>query len=163
VILLQTVVLLALSNVFMTLAWYWHLKGMNDKPWYLAALVSWGIALAEYLIQVPANRLGSTQGHLSLSQLKILQEVIALSVFVPVALVALKETVRWDYVWAATCMMAAVFFVFRGQQHPPFRPDCPAGSRVRARCRPARSALTGLGPAIITRPASQYPRNPTWR
>jgi uncharacterized protein (DUF486 family) len=119
VILLQTVVLLALSNVFMTLAWYWHLKGMNDKPWYLAALVSWGIALAEYLIQVPANRLGNTQGHLSLSQLKILQEVIALSVFVPVALVALKETVRWDYVWAAACMMAAVFFVFRGQQHAP--------------------------------------------
>jgi uncharacterized protein len=111
-VLLQTIVLLALSNVFMTLAWYWHLKGMNDKPWYLAALVSWGIALAEYLIQVPANRLGHTQ--YNVATLKILQEVIALSVFVPVALVALKEPVRWDYVWAATCMMAAVFFVFRG-------------------------------------------------
>src|SRR5436309_6640399 len=116
-ILLQTVVLLALSNVFMTLAWYWHLKGMNDRPWYLAALVSWGIALAEYLIQVPANRLGHTQ--YSVATLKILQEVVALAVFVPVALLALKESVRWDYVWAAGCMVAAVFFVFRGQQSAP--------------------------------------------
>ena len=98
----------------MTLAWYWHLKGMNDRPWYLAALVSWGIALAEYLIQVPANRLGHTQ--YSVATLKILQEVVALAVFVPVALLALKESVRWDYVWAAGCMAAAVFFVFRGQQ-----------------------------------------------
>ena len=116
-ILLQTIVLLALSNVFMTLAWYWHLKGMNDKPWILAALVSWGIALAEYLIQVPANRLGHTQ--YSVATLKILQEVIALSVFVPVAIWMLKEPVRWDYLWAAACMIAAVFFVFRGQLMTP--------------------------------------------
>jgi len=112
-VLLQTIILLALSNVFMTLAWYWHLKGMNDKPWLLAALVSWGIALAEYLIQVPANRLGHTQ--YSVATLKILQEVIALSVFVPVAIWMLKEPVRWDYLWAAACMVAAVFFVFRAQ------------------------------------------------
>ena len=114
-ILLQTVALLALSNVFMTLAWYWHLKGMNDKPWIFAALVSWGIALAEYLLQVPANRLGHTQ--YSVATLKILQEVIALSVFVPVAVWILKEPVRWDYLWAAACMIGAVFFVFRGQMN----------------------------------------------
>jgi uncharacterized protein (DUF486 family) len=112
-VLLQTIGLLALSNVFMTLAWYWHLKGLNDKPWYLAALVSWGIALAEYLLQVPANRLGNTQ--FTISQLKILQEVIALSVFVPVAVLLLREPVKWDYLWAALCVMAAVFFVFRGK------------------------------------------------
>jgi len=114
-VLIQTVGLLALSNVFMTLAWYWHLKGMNDKPWLLAALASWGIALAEYLLQVPANRLGNTQ--YSVATLKILQEVIALSVFVPVAIWMLKEPVRWDYLWAAACMAGAVFFVFRGQMN----------------------------------------------
>src|SRR5262245_62783646 len=97
-ILLQTITLLALSNVFMTLAWYWHLRGLNDKPWYWAAVLSWGIALAEYLLQVPANRLGHTQ--YNLSQLKILQEVIALAVFVPVAVVLLKEPPRLDYLWA---------------------------------------------------------------
>ena len=112
-VLLQTVILLALSNVFMTLAWYWHLKGLNDRPWYLAALVSWGIALAEYFLQVPANRIGHTQ--YSVATLKILQEAIALSVFVPVAIWMLKEPVRWDYVWAAACLVGAVFFVFRGQ------------------------------------------------
>lgn len=116
-LLLQTVVLLALSNVFMTIAWYWHLRGLNDKPWYIAALASWGIALAEYLIQVPANRLGHTQ--YNMSQLKIMQEVIALSVFVPVALVLLKEPLRWDYLWAALCVLGAVFFVFRGQSAAP--------------------------------------------
>lgn len=111
-ILIQTIALLALSNVFMTLAWYWHLKGMNDKPWYVAAMISWGIALAEYLLQVPANRLGHAR--YDVSQLKILQEVIALSVFVPVALIVLKEEVRWDYLWAALCVLGAVFFIFRG-------------------------------------------------
>jgi len=114
-ILLQTITLLALSNVFMTLAWYWHLRGLNDKPWYWAAVLSWGIALAEYLLQVPANRLGHTQ--YNLSQLKILQEVIALTVFVPVAVVLLKEPPRLDYLWASLCIVAAVFFVFRGQGH----------------------------------------------
>jgi uncharacterized protein len=112
---LQTVILLALSNVFMTLAWYWHLRGLNDKPWYIAALVSWGIALFEYLIQVPANRIGHSQAQLSMSQLKILQEVVSLSVFVPVALFILREPLRWDYVWAALCMVGAVFFMFRGK------------------------------------------------
>lgn len=111
-ILIQTIILLALSNVFMTLAWYWHLKGMNDKPWYIAALISWGIALAEYLLQVPANRLGHLR--YDVSQLKILQEVIALSVFVPVAVIVLKENLRWDYLWAALCVLGAVFFIFRG-------------------------------------------------
>lgn len=114
---LQTIILLTLSNVFMTLAWYWHLKGLNDKPWYWAALASWGIALAEYLLQVPANRLGHTQ--YSLSQLKILQEVISLTVFVPIAVLMLNESWRWDYVWAALCIVAAVFFVFRGQSQSP--------------------------------------------
>jgi uncharacterized protein (DUF486 family) len=112
---LQTVILLALSNVFMTLAWYWHLRGLNDKPWYIAALVSWGIALFEYLIQVPANRIGHTQAQLSMAQLKILQEVVSLSVFVPVALFVLREPLRWDYVWAGLCIAAAVFFMFRGK------------------------------------------------
>jgi uncharacterized protein len=119
-VLLQTVVLLALSNVFMTIAWYWHLRGLNDKPWYVAALVSWGIALFEYLIQVPANRIGFTQ--LNMSQLKILQEVVSLSVFVPVALLLLKEPLRWDYVWAALCVVGAVFFIFRGELDAPPRP-----------------------------------------
>jgi uncharacterized protein len=132
-ILLQTIVLLALSNVFMTLAWYWHLKGMNDKPWLLAALVSWGIALAEYLIQVPANRLGHTQ--YSVATLKILQEVIALSVFVPVAIWMLNEPVRWDYLWAAACMAAAVFFVFRAQIAAP-----PAAQPAQNASAPAVSA-----------------------
>lgn len=116
-VLLQTITLLTLSNVFMTLAWYWHLKGLNDKPWYTAALVSWVIALAEYLIQVPANRVGHT--HYSIAQLKILQEVIALSVFVPIALVILKEPVRWDYAWAALCLLGAVFFIFRPKATAP--------------------------------------------
>jgi len=119
-VLLQTVVLLALSNVFMTLAWYWHLRGLNDRPWYIAALVSWGIALFEYLIQVPANRVGHTQ--FSLAQLKILQEVITLSVFVPIAVWLLREPPRWDYLWAAGCLIGAVFFMFRGQPAAPAQP-----------------------------------------
>jgi uncharacterized protein (DUF486 family) len=114
---LQTVVLLALSNVFMTVAWYWHLRGLNDKPWYIAALISWGIALFEYLIQVPANRIGHTQ--FNMSQLKIMQEVIALSVFVPVAILVLGEPLRWDYVWAALCIVGAMFFMFRSKSDAP--------------------------------------------
>jgi uncharacterized protein (DUF486 family) len=120
-VLLQTVVLLALSNVFMTIAWYWHLRGLNDKPWHVAALVSWGIALFEYLIQVPANRVGYTQ--LNMSQLKILQEVVSLSVFIPVAVWLLKEPLRWDYVWAGLCVVAAVFFIFRGKLATPALPQ----------------------------------------
>jgi uncharacterized protein (DUF486 family) len=123
-VLLQTLALLALSNVFMTLAWYWHLKGLNDRPWHVAALVSWGIALAEYLIQVPANRLGHTQ--YNIAQLKILQEVVALSVFVPIAVLLLNEPIRWDYLWAALCVAAAVFFVFRGQLAAPPAQVAPA-------------------------------------
>lgn len=114
---LQTIVLLALSNVFMTVAWYWHLRGLNDKPWHTAALVSWGIALFEYLIQVPANRIGHTQ--FNMSQLKILQEVVSLSVFVPVALIVLREPLRWDYLWASLCILGAVFFMFRGKLDAP--------------------------------------------
>ena len=106
-----TVLLLALSNVFMTFAWYAHLKHMNQKPWIVAALASWGIALFEYLLQVPANRIGHTQ--LRLDQLKILQEVIALAVFVPFAAFYMKEPVRWNYLWAAMCLCGAVYFVFR--------------------------------------------------
>src|SRR5256714_14401335 len=107
----KTVVLLVLSNVFMTFAWYAHLKELNNRPWIVAALVSWGIALFEYLIQVPANRIGHTQ--LQLGQLKILQEVITLAVFVPFALLYMKQPIRLNFLWAALCLCGAVFFVFR--------------------------------------------------
>ena len=103
--------LLICSNVFMTFAWYAHLKNLADRPWYLAALVSWGIALFEYLLQVPGNRIGYTQ--LSLAQLKILQEVITLAVFVPFAVFYMGKTLRLDYLWAALCILGAVYFVFR--------------------------------------------------
>jgi uncharacterized protein (DUF486 family) len=107
----KTVVLLVLSNVFMTFAWYAHLRHLNQRPWIIAALVSWGIALFEYLLQVPANRIGHTQ--LELGQLKILQEVITLSVFVPFAVFYMKEPVRLNFVWAGLCLCGAVFFMFR--------------------------------------------------
>ncbi len=104
-------VLLCCSNVFMTFAWYGHLKNLSGKPWVIAALVSWGIALFEYLIQVPANRIGYQV--MSLDQLKILQEVITLSVFVPFSVFFMKEEMRLDYLWAALCIMGALFFIFR--------------------------------------------------
>jgi len=110
-VLLQTVVLLTLSNLFMTFAWYAHLKNLASKPVLIAALVSWGIALFEYLLQVPANRIGYTQ--YSLAQLKILQEVITLSVFVPFALFYMDQPLKLDYLWAALCIMGAVYFIFR--------------------------------------------------
>ena len=108
---LHAILLLMLSNVFMTFAWYAHLKEMSAKPWYVAALVSWGIALFEYLLQVPANRIGHTQ--MSVPQLKILQEVITLSVFVPFSLVYLREPLKLDYLWAGLCLCGAVYFMFR--------------------------------------------------
>ena len=108
----QTVVLLVLSNVFMTIAWYGHLKNLAAAPWYIAALVSWGIALFEYLLQVPANRIGYTQ--FSVAQLKIMQEVITLSVFVPFAVIYLDQPLKWDFLWAGLCMVGAVYFIFRG-------------------------------------------------
>ncbi len=107
-----TILLLTLSNVFMTFAWYAHLKEMSNRPWIIAALVSWGIALFEYLLQVPANRIGYTA--LTVGQLKITQEVITLSVFVPFAVFYLKEPLKLDYLWAALCILGAVYFVFRG-------------------------------------------------
>ncbi|GIL06658.1 DMT family protein [Betaproteobacteria bacterium PRO7] len=110
-VLAQTTLLLVASNVFMTFAWYAHLRDLNDKPWWIAALVSWGIALAEYLLQVPANRIGYTA--YSVGQLKILQEVITLSVFVPFAVLYMKEPLRLDYLWAALCLLGAVYFIFR--------------------------------------------------
>lgn len=110
-VLLQTAGLLVLSNVFMTFAWYAHLKEMSQKPWVIAALVSWGIALFEYLLQVPANRIGFTV--LSVAQLKIVQEVITLTVFVPFALFYLREPIKLDYLWAGLCILGAVFFIFR--------------------------------------------------
>lgn len=109
----QAVVLLVFSNVFMTVAWYGHLRSLSQSPWYVAAFVSWGIALFEYLLQVPANRIGYTQAGLSVAQLKITQEVITLSVFVPFAMLYLGASFKWDYVWAALCMVAAVYFIFR--------------------------------------------------
>ena len=108
---LTSSLLLLLSNVFMTVAWYAHLKEMSHKPWIIAALLSWGIALFEYLIQVPANRIGHTT--LSVGQLKILQEVIALTVFVPFSVFYLKEQIKLDYLWAGLCILGAVFFIFR--------------------------------------------------
>jgi uncharacterized protein (DUF486 family) len=109
--LLLTALMLAVSNLFMTFAWYGHLKNMSASPWYVAALVSWGIALFEYLIQVPANRIGYTA--LNLGQLKILQEVITLLVFVPFAVMYMNHPLKWDYLYAALCMMGAVYFIFR--------------------------------------------------
>ena len=107
-----TILLLAASNVFMTFAWYAHLKNLSSRAWYVAALVSWGIALFEYLLQVPANRIGHTA--LTLPQLKILQEVITLAVFVPFAALYLREPLKLDYLWAALCMVGAAYFMFRG-------------------------------------------------
>ena len=107
----QTAGLLALSNIFMTFAWYGHLKSLNHRAWYVAALISWGIALFEYLLQVPANRIGHTQ--FSLAQLKIMQEAITLSVFVPFAMFYMDQPFKLDYVWAALCLVGAVYFIFR--------------------------------------------------
>lgn len=110
-ILAQTTLLLICSNLFMTIAWYGHLKALSTAPWLVAALISWGIALVEYLFQVPANRIGFTQ--LSVAQLKVLQEVISLSVFVPFALLYLKEPIKLDFLWAGCCLLGAVYFMFR--------------------------------------------------
>jgi uncharacterized protein len=111
---LRTAGLLVLSNIFMTFAWYAHLRNLAHRPWYLAALVSWGIALFEYLLQVPANRIGYTA--LSLSQLKILQEVITLVVFAPFAVLYMRQPIKLDFLWAALCLVGAVYFVFRSPQ-----------------------------------------------
>jgi uncharacterized protein len=108
---LKTIVLLTLSNVFMTFAWYAHLKSLNHKPWIAAALASWGIALFEYLLQVPANRIGYTA--MTLPQLKMLQEVITLTVFVPFVLFYMRQPLKLDYLWASLCMLGAVYFIFR--------------------------------------------------
>ena len=108
----MTALMLGLSNVFMTFAWYGHLKHLNHRPWIVAALVSWGIAFFEYMVQVPANRLGHTV--LDLGQLKILQEVVTLAVFVPFSLLYMKEPLRLDYLWAGLCLLGAVYFLFRG-------------------------------------------------
>ena len=113
-----TILLLVCSNVFMTFAWYAHLKqgdgvNLNAKPWYIAAIVSWGIALFEYLLQVPANRIGQNQALLTLPQLKIMQEVITLAVFVPFTIFYMRQSLSWNYFWACLCMVGAVYFVFR--------------------------------------------------
>ena len=108
---LQTAGLLVLSNIFMTFAWYGHLKNLHSRAWYVAALVSWGIALFEYLLQVPANRIGATQ--YSLAQLKIMQEAITLTVFVPFAMVYMNQPFKLDYLWAGLCLVGAVYFIFR--------------------------------------------------
>lgn len=110
---LQTVLLLLASNVFMTLAWYGHLKNLANAQWYAAAVISWGIALFEYLLQVPANRIGFHQAGFSVAQLKILQEVITLLVFVPFAVVYLEQPLKLDYLWAVLCLVGAVYFIFR--------------------------------------------------
>ncbi len=107
----QTTILLMLSNVFMTFAWYAHLRNLHNRAWYIAALASWAIALLEYLLQVPANRIGYTE--LSLPQLKILQEVITLSVFVPFAVLYMNQPIKLNYLWAGICLMGAVYFIFK--------------------------------------------------
>lgn len=109
---LQTILLLTASNVFMTFAWYAHLKNLAAQPWWIAALVSWGIALFEYLIQVPANRIG--YGTMTLAQLKIMQEIIALAVFVPFAVWYMDQPLKLDYLWASLCLVGAAYFMFRG-------------------------------------------------
>jgi hypothetical protein len=109
--LVKTIILLSISNLFMLFAWYGHLKNLNSKPWIIAALMSWGIALIEYLFQVPANRIGYTQ--FNLAQLKILQEVITLAVFVPFAIYYMQQPIKLDFLWAALCLMGAVYFIFR--------------------------------------------------
>ena len=111
-VIVRTTLLLIASNVFMTFAWYAHLRNLSTKPWWIAAIVSWGIALFEYLLQVPANRIGYTA--LSLGQLKILQEVITLAVFVPFAMLYMGEGLKLNYLWAALCLVGAVYFIFRG-------------------------------------------------
>ncbi|EKD40021.1 MAG: hypothetical protein ACD_75C00200G0003 [uncultured bacterium] len=111
--LLISILLLLCSNVFMTFAWYAHLKELNNKPWIIAALISWGIALLEYMLQVPANRVGYTV--LNVGQLKIIQEVITLSVFVPFSVMYLKEPLKLDYLWAGMCLVGAVYFMFRSK------------------------------------------------
>ena len=110
-IIMQTVGLLTMSNLFMTVAWYGHLKTLSNKAWWIAALVSWGIALFEYLLQVPANRIGYSQ--YSLAQLKIMQEAITLTVFVPFAMLFMDQPFKLDYVWAGLCLVGAVYFIFR--------------------------------------------------
>jgi uncharacterized protein (DUF486 family) len=110
-VVIKTIVLLVGSNIFMTFAWYAHLQDLRNRPWFIAATVSWGIAFFEYMLQVPANRLGSTV--LSLPQLKIIQEVITLAVFVPFVVFYMKESLRWDFLWAALCLCGAVYFIFR--------------------------------------------------
>lgn len=110
---LISIFLLFCSNIFMTFAWYAHLKELNNKPWIIAALISWGIALFEYMLQVPANRIGFTV--LSVGQLKIIQEVITLSVFVPFSVMYLKEPLKLDYLWAGICLIGAVYFIFRSE------------------------------------------------
>ncbi len=110
-VVIQAAGLLALSNIFMTIAWYGHLKNLASKAWWVAALISWGIALFEYMLQVPANRIGYTE--LSLAQLKIMQEAITLTVFVPFAMLYMNQPFKLDYVWAGLCLMGAVYFIFR--------------------------------------------------
>jgi uncharacterized protein len=110
---LQTILLLVASNVFMTLAWYGHLKNLATAPWHIAALLSWGIALFDYLLQVPANRIEFQQAGFSVAQLKIMQEVITLTVFLPFAMIYLKQPFKMDFVWAGLCMVGAVYFIFR--------------------------------------------------
>ena len=110
-VIVRTVLLLVISNAFMTFAWYAHLRDLNDRKWYIAALLSWGIAFFEYLFQVPANRIGYSQ--YSLGQLKILQEVITLSVFAPFALIYMQQPLKLNFLWASLCMVGAVYFMFR--------------------------------------------------
>jgi uncharacterized protein (DUF486 family) len=116
-VLARTTILLILSNIFMTFAWYAHLRNLGDRKWWIAALASWGIALFEYLLQVPANRIGYTE--LSLAQLKMLQEVITLSVFVPFAVLYMRQPVRLDFLWAGLCLLGAVYFIFRSAPGTP--------------------------------------------
>ena len=111
-VVLRTALLLILSNVFMTFAWYAHLKNLSERPWWVAAFASWGIALFEYLLQVPANRIGYSA--LDLGQLKIIQEAITLAVFVPFAVIYMRQPLRLDFLWASLCLCGAVYFVFRG-------------------------------------------------
>ena len=148
-----TILLLGLSNIFMTFAWYAHLKELNHRPWIVAALVSWGIAFFEYMLQVPGNRIGYTV--LSVGQLKLLQEVITLSVFVPFAVFYLKEPLKLDYLWAALCILGAVYFVFRSKLAGASPRNCArmltrdaARARAYAETKLARFGMTTFGSVV---------------
>ncbi len=151
----KTLLLLTLSNVFMTFAWYAHLKHLGARPWVVAALLSWGVALFEYLLQVPANRIGYTA--LSLPQLKILQEVIALTVFVPFLVLYMRQPLKLDYLWAALCILGAVYFIFRKDQTKSAMPAAPTAAILEVNPDPSLPAAPFARTEKVSEPGQTAP------